>query len=89
MHVYNYRIAGKFHWVLFSLRRVEKRIINHSLSPLVVSMLRSLSHRKLREKGRQEFTLLFTPGALTWGVKLLLRSGKVSAYILRASAYND
>ena len=44
---------------------------------IIAGILRNLGHKK-RERTRQESTLLYTPGALTWKVSVILRSGKVS-----------
>ena len=41
-------------------------------------ILRNLGHKK-KERVRQESTLLYTPGALTWKVSIILRRGKVSS----------
>ena len=43
----------------------------------IAGILRNLGHKK-RERTRQESTLLYTPGALTWKVSVIFRSGKVS-----------
>ena len=48
---------------------------------IIAGILRNLGHKK-RERTRQESTLLYTPGALTWKVSVILRSGKVSFYLL-------
>ena len=42
----------------------------------VAGILRNLGHKK-KERTRQESTLLYTPGALTWKVSIILRNGKV------------
>ena len=47
---------------------------------IVAGILRNLGHKK-KERTRQESTLLYTPGALTWKVSIILRTGKVSLHI--------
>ena len=44
----------------------------------VAGILRNLGHKK-KERTRQESTLFYTPGALTWKVSIILRNGKVTS----------
>ena len=43
----------------------------------IAGILRNLGHKK-KERARQESTLFYTPGALTWKVSIILRNGKVT-----------
>lgn len=52
----------------------------------IAGILRNLGHKK-KERVRQESTLLYTPGALTWKVSIILRNGKVSVCLICVHAY--
>ena len=51
---------------------------------LVAGILRNLGHKK-KERTRQESTLLYTPGALTWKVSIVFRNGKVCLICVHAN----